>query len=322
MQDKYLQYIESIARGGTRQRISRSQLGNVKIALPNTLKAQQKIASFLDKKTTAINSIIEKKEKLIEKLKAYKKSVITEAVTKGKLGEKYIDKEGELVDEIEMKDSGVEWLGKIPKYYRQVKLKRISNVQLGKMLQNKKKPNYLHKNYLKAKNVFWNRLDLSEIEKMWFSRHEIKKYRLKEDDLLICEGGEVGRAAIWKDEIDECYIQNSIHRVRFLKNQNPKFYLYYFIFLGEIDYFNSIVNQVSIGHLTKEKLVDVLVIESNLKIQNAIVDYLDKITKQTNKIIKKTQQSIQKYKAYKKSLIYEAVTGKIDLRDYNILKRG
>ncbi|MCK8825504.1 restriction endonuclease subunit S [Fuchsiella alkaliacetigena] len=313
---KYLErYIKDNTIGMGIPHVDSKILNNIKLTLP-PLQEQQKIASFLDKKTAEIDGIIEQKEALVDKLEKYKKSVITEAVTKAKIGDKYLNEAGELVDEIEMEDSGFEWIGEIPEYFKKVKLKYIAHIELGKMLQNEKKPNYFYKPYLKAKNILWNKLDLSEIEKMWFSKAEMKKYQLSKNDMLVCEGGEVGRSTIWNEEIEECFIQNSVHKISFLKNEISKYHLYYFMFLGKKRYFNAIVNQVSIAHLTKEKLINIPIVKPGFQIQNKIVSYLDQKTTQINNLIQKTEESIDKYKAYKKSLIYEAVTGKIDLRDY------
>ncbi|WP_408954776.1 restriction endonuclease subunit S [Natroniella sp. ANB-PHB2] len=313
---KYLErYIKDNTIGMGIPHVDSKILNNIKLTLP-PFKEQQKIASFLDKKTAEIGGIIKQKEALVDKLEEYKKSVITEAVTKAKIGDKYLNQAGELVDEIKMKDSGVEWIGEIPEYFKKAKLKYIAHIELGKMLQNNKKPNYFYKPYLKAKNILWNKLDLSEIEKMWFSKAEMKKYQLSKNDMLVCEGGEVGRSAIWNEEIEECFIQNSVHKISFFKNEISKYYLYYFMFLGEKKYFDSIVNQVSIAHLTKEKLINISIVKPSFQIQNKIIDYLDQKTTQINNLIQKTKESIEKYKTYKKSLIYEAVTGKIDLRDY------
>jgi len=102
-------------------------LKNLHLSVPEK-DEQQKISSFLNQKTTEVDEIINKKEKLIDQLEKYKKSVITEAVTKGKLGDKYINEDGELVDGIEMKDSGFEWIGEIPEYWEVSKIKYISNI--------------------------------------------------------------------------------------------------------------------------------------------------------------------------------------------------
>lgn len=101
----YLEFVASITRGGTRQRISRSMLGSIQIPIP-PYSRQRRIADFLDRKTAAIDALIAKKERLIELLEEKRQALITQAVTKG------------LDPNVPMKDSGIEWLGEIPAHWR------------------------------------------------------------------------------------------------------------------------------------------------------------------------------------------------------------
>jgi type I restriction enzyme S subunit len=167
------------------------------------------------------------------------------------------------------KDSGLEWLGDVPvalEGWEVVSLKYISKITLGKMLTSTDKGNMTLKPYLKAKNLKWFNVNVNETDKMWFTKNELKSLRLKKDDLLVSEGGEVGRTCIWNDELDECYIQNSVNRVQFSKH-NERFFLYQFFSAGQFGYFDSIVNKISIAHLTKEKLGDVKFVKVPLKEQ-------------------------------------------------------
>lgn len=152
------------------------------------------------------------------------------------------------------KDSGVEWLGKVPEHWEIKKLKYIAEIILGKMLTNDDKGGYFLKPYLHAQNINWQNVNSDDIKEMWFSKQELEQYRIKLHDLLISEGGEVGRTAIWKNEIEECYIQNSVHKVTILPGNNPFYFLSLFFLYGQLGFFDSIVSRVSIAHLTKEKL--------------------------------------------------------------------
>lgn len=198
---------------------------NISIPLP-PLKEQQAIADFLDKKTRQIEEFITKKQKLITLLGEKKQTLINQCVTQG------------LDSPTSLKDSGVEWLGKIPTHWEVKKLKYISKVVLGKMLCNEKQEGYSHCYYLKSKNLQWLNVDISQVEKMWFSEYEKSIYRVKKDDLLVSEGGEVGKTCIWNDEIEECYIQNSVHKIIMDSLNHPRFFLYVFLSMEKREYLN------------------------------------------------------------------------------------
>jgi type I restriction enzyme S subunit len=95
-----------------------------------------------------------------------------------------------------------------------VPLDVLAEIQLGKMLSPVSKTGKASFPYLRNQNIQWNRLDLRDMATMEFSPAERIKFELKVGDLLVCEGGEPGRCAIWNGEIDRCYYQKAIHRVR------------------------------------------------------------------------------------------------------------
>lgn len=275
---------------------------NMKLFTPS-LSEQQKISSFLDKKTSEIDLTIEKDSRLIELLKEKRTALINHVVTKG------------LDPTAEMKDSGVEWIGEIPEDWEVKKLKLISTIVLGKMLTPSDKGGYYLKPYLRAQNISWEHVNTDEIKEMWFSKNELNIYRLHKDDLLVSEGGEVGRTAIWKEEVSECYIQNSVHKVTLNPENNPKYFLYAFESCGKSNFFSSIVNRVSIAHLTREKLKEITFPVPNKREQTQITDYLNVKTTKIDQTIQKIQKNIELLEEYKKSLIHHVVTGKVDVRE-------
>src|SRR5690606_24769591 len=117
-----------------------------------------------------------------------------------------------------------------------------ARIVLGKMLCPTNKGGFLLKPYLKSKNIQWLKVDVSSVDEMWFSKKELKLYRLKFEDLILSEGGEVGKVCIWQGEIDECYIQNSAHLVRMNSEFNSRLYLYQMYACGMYGYFDKIVN--------------------------------------------------------------------------------
>ncbi|EDP6869321.1 hypothetical protein GIT86_01990 [Campylobacter upsaliensis] len=271
---------------------------NIKIPLP-PLQEQKEIAEFLDSKCEKIQNYIDKKQKLITLLQEKKQALINEVVTKG------------LNPNIEFKNSGIAYLGLIPHHWEIKKLKYVGKVVLGKMLCNEHQKGYSHCYYLKSKNLQWLNVEVSQIEKMWFSEYEKSLYRIKKDDLLVSEGGEVGKTCIWNNELAECYIQNSVHKITLNKFNNAKFFLYLFFTYGKLGVFDSVVSRVSIAHLVLEKLVNVDMVVPPLQEQKQIANFLDEKCEKINSAIEKTKRQIELIKEYKNTLINEAVCGRI-----------
>ena len=293
------QYLVSSRGVGTIQRNLYWNIFKNSISVLPPLEEQEKIAKFLESRTTQIDQAITLKQQQIAKLEEYKQIIIQNAVTKG------------LNPDAPMKDSGVDWIGNIPEHWEVKKLKYISNVVLGKMICNEDLGGMYLKPYLKSKNIQWLNVDITSVDKMWFTKREMQVYRLKKDDLILSEGGEVGKTCIWDNELNECYIQNSAHKVSFNSGYLPKYFLFQFFTLGKQGQFNKIVNRVSIGHLTKDKLINTDLITPPLEEQNLIVNYIKKIESTLLKNIDVHKQQIDRLKEYKIILINQAVTGKI-----------
>ncbi len=119
------------------------------------------------------------------------KSVLSVPTDRFKLYQKY-------------KDSGLVWVGKVPEHWHVWQLKRGYNVTLGKMLQSKAKAeeNILLP-YLRAANIQWNKVDIEDIKEMYFSPTEVEQLKLLPGDLLVSEGGDVGRSALWNGELEQ-----------------------------------------------------------------------------------------------------------------------
>ena len=283
---------------GVRQTLNYSDIGNCDLIFP-PIPEQSAIADFLESKTELIDKAISIKEKQIELLKERKQLLIHKAITRG------------VKRDVKLKQSGVDWIGEIPENWEIKKLKHIAQVVLGKMLCNEDKGNYHLKPYLKSKNIQWLNVDVSSVDLMWFSKKEMIEYRLKKGDLILSEGGEVGKTCIWNNELDECYIQNSAHKVSFHEGNVQEYFLYQFFTAGKIGLFEKIVNRVSIGHLTKDKLINIDVIRPPKEEQIAISEWIDTLTRKINTAISLKEKEIEKLKEHKMSLIDEVVTGKI-----------
>ena len=210
------------------------------------------------------------------------------------------------------KNSGIDWIGEMPNHWQLLRIKDIGKVVLGKMLNNTAQVGYEYRHYLKSKNINWLNVNIDSVEEMYFSKHEMKQYRIKKNDLLLSEGGEVGKTCIWNDEVNECYIQNSVHKITTFKNKDPRYYLYLSFSLGSSKYYDKIVNQVSIKHLTWEKLIKVIWLVPPIEEQIAIAQYLDTKTQTIDKKINLLTKKADLYKELRKSTINEIVTKGLD----------
>ena len=277
------------------------QLKTILIPIP-TQNEQFLISRYLDKKISQIDSLIEKISQKIELLKEQRTSLINQCVTKG------------LDLDVEMKDSGVEWIDKIPAHWEEKKVKHCCHVTLGKMLTPEDKGGMFKSSYLRSQNVQDGWLDLNDVKEMWFSDQEASLLELETNDLLVNEGGQVGRSALWDGSIKPCYFQNSLNRVRPF-NGDQFFFLYLFQSYFHKGYFDSIVDRVSIPHLTKEKLLEIKILCPSLKEQKIISKHLDKKTSQIDSLIEKETRRIELLKEYRQSLISNVVTGKVRITE-------
>jgi type I restriction enzyme S subunit len=298
-------HIVNLSYGGGQPNISQDVIKSLYV--PCSIKSEQeKIAQFLDYKTAKIDRFIHKKKQLIKLLNEQKAAIINDAVTKG------------LNQNAKTKPSGIEWLGDIPKHWEVRKLKYVAESVLGKMLCNEDKGGYSKKPYLKSKNIQWLNVDISDVEEMWFSDKELIQYRLKKGDLVLSEGGEVGKTCLWNEELEECYIQNSAHKVTVNNDNLAEFYLYLFFLYGNKGAFDAITNKVSIGHLTKDKLINLKCLCPPLSEQQQIVSHIKQETAKLNQAIATIEKEIALVQEYRTALIAEAVTGKIDVRSYEL----
>ena len=161
----------------------------------------------------------------------------------------------------------------MPEGWELVKLSDIAVSELGKTLD-KGKNSGTPRNYLCAFNVKWCSFDLSVIKKILLEDEELERYRVRKGDLLICEGGDVGRAAIWESDQD-IYYQNALHRVRFEDEISQYFYLYvlqYYKSLGMID---DVSGGVTIKHFTQNSMKKLSFPLPPIKEQNRMVSAIN-----------------------------------------------
>jgi type I restriction enzyme S subunit len=144
----------------------------------------------------------------------------------------------------------------LPEGWGRRALGEIAEVRLGKMLDEKKNRGDLRP-YLANVNVRWGRFDLSELRTMRFEIQEIEKYGLVQGDIVMCEGGEPGRCAIWKDQVPGMMLQKALHRIRSHAALDRQFLYYCLSFMAKSGRLVGLFTGSTIKHLPREKLVTV-----------------------------------------------------------------
>ena len=136
-----------------------------------------------------------------------------------------------------------------------VRFEDVAPSRLGKMLDAKKQTGKWMRPYLANTNVQWFHFDLTELREMDFNEEDQVEFSLEDGDLLVCEGGEVGRCAVWHNELEECYFQKAIHRVRCKPDKLlPDYVAFWFKQETERGSLSSVGKGTTIAHLPGEKL--------------------------------------------------------------------
>jgi type I restriction enzyme S subunit len=265
---------------------------------------QRSITAFLDCETSKIDSLIAGNEKLIELLIEKRTALVTCVATKG------------LNSGVQMMKTDVEWLEGIPRHWKIAPLYAKYEVALGKMLDAKRFTGNSPGHYLRNVDVQWDRVNVEDLPEMDFAPWERDRYRLCSGDLLVCEGGEVGRTAVWQNQLDECFYQKAIHRLRPRSEQDvPRFFFYLMYSYAKQGVFVSSGNPNTIDHLTAVKLSQFRFPFPPLDEQLAIAAHLDQETARIDASIAKIREAIDRLRELRTTLISSAVTGKIDVRE-------
>lgn len=193
-------------------------------------------------------------------------------------------------------------------YFDQVKYHY--DVILGKMLQNAAQvPDDIEVPYLKAQHVQWDKVQLTDLPTMWASPQEIETLEVKQGDLIVCEGGEVGRAAIISEAPPErCIIQNALHLVRPKSTGDTRFLKYLLQHATTHAWLDVLCNRATIAHFTVEKFREMWIWLPSLAEQHAIANYLDHATAKLDALIATKQRLLDLLAEKRRALITHAVT--------------
>jgi type I restriction enzyme S subunit len=195
-----------------------------------------------------------------------------------------------------------------PKNWQLTQFNKACESRLGKMLDEKRQTGMSKHKYLRNFNVQWFYFDLSNMAEMDFDEKDQLEFQLKYGDVLICEGGEVGRTAIWRNEIKDCYFQKALHRVRPNPNLvNSEYIMYLMWWMAKNGGLGDFTSQVTIAHLTGEKLKGLIIPIPPMSIQNEFKDIVKQYSFLSQKQIESERQSEMLFQ----SLLHQAFQGEL-----------
>jgi type I restriction enzyme, S subunit len=303
---RFIDSVVANSTGVSYPAINPSALVGIAVSYPEDRDEQKHIADFLDHKTTQLDQLIVKKRELIEKLNEQRVAIITQAVTKG------------LDPTAPMRDSGVNWLGQVPQHWRVPALKMRYTVELGKMLDEKKITGECLVSYLRNSDVQWDFINYEDLPLMDICEEEYPRYTVRENDILVCEGGEVGRTAIVTNLPGVIGFQKALHRMRPEKETEVPRFLFYTLFWAANTRVFEVEGASTIAHLTGEQLRRYSFPQPPPLEQKAIADFLDAETDKIRQMISIVESAIDRLNEYRGALITAASTGKIDVRNIKL----
>jgi len=179
-------------------------------------------------------------------------------------------------------------------------------IQQGKQVSKKNRVGNNQRPFLRTKNVFWNRLDLEELDQMNFTEAEEARLEMKTGDLLLCEGGAIGRAAMWSGEVARCYHQNHLHRLRAFDNRvDPQYGVYWFWYAFNVaKLYIGRGNVTTIPNLSRSKLAELPMVLPPLPEQKKIAHILST----AQQAIEAQERIIQTTSELKKALMQKLFT--------------
>ncbi len=201
------------------------------------------------------------------------------------------------------------WFGVVPIHWQNGQLKRFYSVRLGKMLQpNPSNPQDELVHYVRAANITWAGPDISDIKMMWASSSEIDNNQLEAGDLLVSEGGDVGRSCLWSVEIPRCIFQNAINRIRPRNENSTKFLRYVMEAVKGSGWIDTICNKATIAHFTAEKTNELDIPIPTPFHQRGIAAYLDEQTAKIDHLMALRRRQMELLKEQRAAAIQQAVT--------------
>lgn len=295
----FTEQFELVSSGTTFKEIAASTFANFLLPCP-PLSQQNAIVAFLDKECYRIDLILSKTHSSIEEYKKLKQAVITQAITKGVRGER------------EMKDSGIKWIGEIPEEWGQSKIKMVASFFNGDRTSRYPQPaDFVDDGvaFLTSRNIDGDDVNLSEAKYITQNKYSsLSGAKIQINDVIFCLRGSVGKCAI--NQTLSCgTVASSLVAIR-PKGVHPKYLLYFLLSNIASTQTAIFMNGTCAANLSAENVANYYITLPSSTEQKEIADYLNVKCAEIDKLIAKKAQLVKKLESYKKSLIYEVVTGK------------
>lgn len=293
------QYVSSTA---AQPGLAVGTLLNLKTCYPCSTLEQTQISNYLNAKCSEIDTMLSRTRSSIEEYKKLKQAVITQAVTKGVRGER------------EMKNSKIEWVGNIPIDWNTIKLKYCTYIRARLGWKALKADEYVEIGFpfLSAFNIVNNTLQFTNLNYInQFRYDESPEIQLSNGDvLLVKDGAGIGKCAIVENMPMPSTVNGSIAVVSVTNSLIPKYLYYYFLSKMFQQHIDLLKDGMGVPHLFQSDLKEIKIAFPSKDEQKEIADYLDGKCAEIDKLIAKKEQLVKELENYKKSLIYEVVTGK------------
>ena len=274
------------------------------VAVPMPPKGEQlSVVAFLDRETARIDALIEKKTRFIELLREKRQA----AAAAGTTGATFTD--------VQRVPSGLEWAPFVPEHWAVCKLSIRYSVELGKMLDEKKISGDCLMPYLRNQDVQWTGIKAVDLPEMDIGADEVQRYTVRFGDLLVCEGGDVGRAAIWRGDSGVCGYQKALHRLRprYPQRDLPEFMCLALAVAKAKGVFDESDSKATISHLPAERFRQFRFPFPPLGEQQKILEDVEKIHSRIDATAAAVTRSIDLLRERRAALITAAVTGQIDV---------
>lgn len=296
-----------LSSGATMKRISRSKLGNIKVIVP-PLKEQEVIAAYLDDVTGKVDALIVEKQTQVEDLRAYRNSIITETVTRG------------LNPDTPLRHSGIDWLGDIPQHWGMSPLKYLTSKIGSGITPRGGSEVYLDKGvlFIRSQNVYPDGLHLDDPKYISESIDEsMSNTRVYTGDILLnITGASIGRCCVYT-MTESANVNQHVCIIRplcnLIKNQFLSYILNSKIGQDQIALFQTGGNREGLNF---EQLKNFAIPLPPRSEQQAIAEFLDDKTEKIDALIDELNKQLDELAEYRQAVISEAVTGKVDVRDY------
>jgi type I restriction enzyme S subunit len=310
--------------------VNASKLSMVPIPIAPTIQ-QERIVAVIEEQFSRLDEAVATLKRVKASLKRYKASVLKSAV-EGRLTEDWrkqhpnTESANKLLERI-LAERRTKWNGKgkykepvvpdisnlslLPQGWAWASIDQVAEVFLGKMLDKQKHRTGRQLPYLRNINVRWGRVDTDDLLEMFFKNDELERYGLLSGDVLVCEGGEPGRAAVWDGRIPDLKYQKALHRVRFYGKTEPQYLVFLLEFLANTGRLERWFTGSTIKHFTRESFVAMPICVPPLDEQKEIVTEVDRRLSVIGKLNDLVEACLKRSEQLRRSTLLRAFEGKL-----------